>query len=448
VDRREVNMAMKFKESQLYKFFSDVAAIGTSAEKIKELGKVPLYSNAFFLITANVCNAIFGFVFWIVVARFYTAEQVGLASATIAGMGFVVAVSRFGLEMALVRFLQQSQESAFTTINIVLTIGLIMSVVVAFVFIIGLGLWSPALIFIRENPVYLAAFMVFCAAATLSVFADYTCIAERKSHLALWRSLIFGFLKIPLAVLLARVLVTFGIFSSWGIALLIALFISMLIFLPHAHPGYHFFFTFKGSVVQDMMKFAFANYVATFLWSAPGMVFPIMVLNMLGAEANAYFYVAWAIGGVLTMIPTSVATSLFAEGSYDGVQLKSHVSRSLKMAGILLVPAVVLVVVLADKLLLLFGGSYSESAASLLRILALGALPMSVNSIFIGTKQVQKDLKALLGLTAFAAAVALGMALVLVPQTGIEGAGIGWVIGQSVAALLVVGIFAKGRHLI
>ncbi len=168
------------------------------------------------------------------------------------------------------------------------------------------------------------------------------------------------------------------------------------------------------------------------------MVFPIMVLNMLGAEANAYFYVAWAIGGVLTMIPMSVSTSLFAEGSYDGGQLKSIVTRSLKMTGMLLCPAVVLVLVLADKLLLLFGGAYSESATSLLRILALGAVPACVNAIFIGIKQVQKGLKALVSLTAFMAVVTLGLAFLLVPSMGIEGAGIGWVVGQTASATLVV----------
>lgn len=438
-------MAMKMKESQLYKFLSGVVSTGTSAEKIKGLGRVPLYANALFLMTANVSNAVFGFVFWIVVARFYTAEQVGLASATIAGMGFVVSLSRLGLETGLVRFLQQSHEHALATINTVLTIGLIVSVAVALVFIAGLGLCSPALVFIKENPVYLAAFVVFCSVSTLSMLVDYACISERQSHFALARSLIFGVLKIPLAVLLVGILDAFGIFSSWGIASVVALLISILFFLPRAQPGYRFFFTIKKKVVKDMLRFSFANYIATFLWGIPGIVFPIMVLNMLGAETNAYFYVAWAIGGVLTMIPMSVSTSLFAEGSYDRTQLRSITSRSLKMVGLLLCPAVVLVLVIADKLLLLFGGSYSESATSLLRILALGALPVSVNSIFIGIKQVQQDLKALLGLTAFTAVAALGLALVFVPRLGIEGAGIGWVVGQTAAALGVMVSLLTGR---
>jgi O-antigen/teichoic acid export membrane protein len=387
---------------------------------------------------ASVSSALFGFVFWIVVARFYSTEAVGLASATIAGMGFVVSLSRLGLEMGLVRFLQQSGEDAMATINTVLTIGLMASFATAIIFIAGLGLWSPALVFIRENPAYLAAFIVFTSASTLSIFTDHTYIAGRRAHFALARGLIFSFMKLPLAIALVGLLHSFGIFSSWGISLVVALLISMFFFLPRAQPGYHFFFTIRKQVVKDMVRFAFANYVSSFFWGAPAVVFPIMVLNLLGAESNAYFYIAWAIGSVLTTVPNDVSTSLFAEGSYDVAQLQTNIRRSLKMVCVLLVPAAVLVLVFGDKLLLLFGGSYSESATLLLRILALAAIPLSVNTIFLGIKRVQKDLKSIVGLTAFVAVVALGLAFVLVPDMGIKGAGIAWLAGQGCAALVII----------
>lgn len=437
---------MKIKESQLYRIFSEIVETGASADRIKGLAGVPLYSNAFFLILANVSSALLGFIFWIVVARFYTVEDVGVASAIIAGMGFVVSFARLGLEMGLVRFLRQDGQDAKSIINTVFTIGLLASIVAALVFIIGLDLWSPALVFIMDNPAYLVAFVVFTAVSTLSVFVENAFIAVRRSGFAAAKSLIFSLIKLPLPIVLAASLKAFGVFTSWGIALIVALLVSVFLFLPRAQAGYQFFFTIKPRVVKNMLRFSFANYVSTFFWGAPGVVFPIMVINLLGAEPNAYFYIGWAMGGVLMMIPMAVATSLFAEGSYDATTLEAHVRRSLKMVFVLLVPTVILVLLIADKLLLLFGGSYSESATLLLRILTLSTFPLAINSIYLSIKRVEMDLKAIVGLAAFMAVISLGLGYILLPGMGINGAGIAWLVGQGVTTLVVIVIFFRRRR--
>jgi len=40
---------------------------------------------------ANAAAALLGFIFWIIVARFYSPEDVGLASAAIAALGLLAA---------------------------------------------------------------------------------------------------------------------------------------------------------------------------------------------------------------------------------------------------------------------------------------------------------------------------------------------------------------------
>jgi len=50
--------------------------------------------------------------------------------------------------------------------------------------------------------------------------------------------------------------------------------------------------------------------------TAPNMILPIMVLNVLGAEQAAYYYIAYAIAALLFMIPNAISMSLFVEGSH------------------------------------------------------------------------------------------------------------------------------------
>ncbi len=74
-----------------------------------------------------------------------------------------------------------------------------------------------------------------------------------------------------------------------------------------------------------MTHFAFANYAAAVLWGAPASLLPLLVTNLAGPAAAAYFYVATAVSGLVAMIPWAVSASLFAHGSHDEQQLVRYV---------------------------------------------------------------------------------------------------------------------------
>ena len=436
---------MKLLISPLNKLVTDVVATITSKDRLKRLFYIPLYSNALYLMVANAANALFGFAFWIIVARFYPPEDVGLASAAISAVSLLAALANLGLGYGLIRFLYYSGKNANNMINSCFTIGGLTSVVVALIFILGLDFWSPALVFIRQNPVYLIAFVFFTIALTLSLLTEQTFVAERRAGFVLAKNLIFNLLRLPLPILLAVFFHSFGIFASWGISLGVAFLVSVPLFLPRVQSGYRPFFAINREAVNDILHFSFANYTGNLFWAAPVFILPIMVVNLLGAELNAYFYIAWAIGGTLTMLPTVTSISLFAEGSYDEEKLGLNIWRSLKMVFVILTPIVILVLAFADKLLLLFGSSYSENATTLLRLLSIAALPLAINVVYLGIKRVERKLKVIVGLTVFAAAVTLGLSFYLLPLIGVNGAGIAWLTSQGVIALVIVASSLKKR---
>ena len=102
---------MSLKDRRLYKIFNELRATVTSKDRMKEVIRVPLYSNALFLMGASVFSSLIGFVFWLVAARFYPDEAVGLASALIPAMGLAVSFSKLGLELGLVRFLKRTAKT-------------------------------------------------------------------------------------------------------------------------------------------------------------------------------------------------------------------------------------------------------------------------------------------------------------------------------------------------
>jgi O-antigen/teichoic acid export membrane protein len=308
----------------------------------------------------------------------------------------------------------------------------------ALIFLAGLSLWSPALLPIRAHPIFFISFVIFAIAGTLNRFVQQSFIAKRKAGFVLGQwALLFGLLRFIPLVILAAFFHTFGIFAAWGIALAVAVAVGIFLFLPKVQAGYRPLPAMSKRAVNDMMHFSFTNYAANILWTIPGLVLPLMVLDLLGAQPNAYFYIGWAIGGILFMIPVAASFSLFAEGSYNQEKLAGDIKKSLKLIFLLLIPAIIIIFFLGDKLLLLFGEAYSENATRLLQVLAVSALPLSINHIYFSVKRIEMRMKSVMALTAFIAVTTLASSYVLLPQIGIVGVGIAWLLSQAIVALIV-----------
>jgi O-antigen/teichoic acid export membrane protein len=439
-----------------------------SREGLRGFFGVSLYRNAIFLIIANVINALFGFVFWIVAARFYTAEEVGLGSASISAAGLLASFASLGLGYGLIRFLPRSHHPA-RMVNTLLTVNVLTATATAWIFLAGLGLWSPALAFIREDPLFLVLFIIFTIIFTVSGLVESAFVAGRHAGFTVTKSLIFGGSKIILAGVLAAWLASFGIISSWGIATGLAILVSFIWLLPRAVTPNPAFPLGKGEgaraitpnptfplgkgegarryrvrpaldtgVLKETARFSAGNYVSALLWSAPSQVLPLMIVNQIGAAPNAYFYVALNIAGILFTVPTMISTSLFAEGSYDEKSLRHQMRQSLKLSFIILAPILAAVLLTANYLLLPFGRVYAAEGANLLRILAISALPLAVNVLYLGVKRVEMKLGTLIAITGVITAVTLGVSYLLIPRMGINGAGWAWLVGQGVVAACII----------
>ena len=64
-------------------------------EGIQSIYGISLYRNALYLMVSFGVTALLGFTFWMLATRFYEAEYVGLASATISAIGLLGLLSKF-----------------------------------------------------------------------------------------------------------------------------------------------------------------------------------------------------------------------------------------------------------------------------------------------------------------------------------------------------------------
>lgn len=405
-------------------------------QSVVEHIKSPLYRNSFFLMANTAVTSGLGFFFWMVVARFYTEAEVGWGSAIISAMSLLAMLSVPGFGAAIIRFLPKAERPQ-DMINACLTISGVIAVVVAVIFIAGLDIWSPALAFIKSNIIFAAAFVFFVLAQALFGMLGSVFIAKRRADFSLYKSTIFSLLKIPLPILMVLFFHTFGIAASWGVATAVALAVALFCFVPRIQPHYRPVPRLNPGVIGTTWRYSAGSYLARLFSAAPGLVLPMIVVNLLGAEQNAYFYVTWMIAALLFAIPAAVGQSLFAEGAHFEDELWGNVTKSLRFVFLILVPAVILVLLVGKWLLLLFGEGYSASGLLLLRVLSVSGLFVGVNNIYTTTLRVEDRIRELGFITGFITVVTLVGGYLIMPQTGMVGIGYIWL-----AVQVVVGIYA------
>jgi O-antigen/teichoic acid export membrane protein len=406
---------------------------------LKSLYGVSLYRNAVYLVVGAAVTNITGFAFWIIAARFYPAEAVGLGSAIISALGLLAIFSELGLGIGLVRFLPGAGKDGNDMMNRCFTLSGLASVAVALIFLAGLRFWSPALLVVRQHPIFFTAFVVFAVATTIQLLVGDVFLAKLNTKFIVIGGVIAGSSRIALVLVFAMFFASaFGIFVSTGLATAIALLFAAFWFLPKVQNGYRPLPKIEKRVLSELSHYAAGNYVARILLQLTTYVLPLVVLNTLGAEINAYFYIAWTVAVIFQFIPSSIFNSLFAEGSNDEASLRTNTAKSLKLTFLLLLPLTLLILIIAEKLLLLFGQAYADNAALLLRIMIVAAIPWGINYLYVSIERVRKNIKGIITVTAVAACLSLGLSCLLMLRMGLAGVGIGYAAGQAIVAIAVV----------
>jgi O-antigen/teichoic acid export membrane protein len=315
------------------------------------------------------------------------------------------------------------------------TLGL--ALVLTAVFMLGINIFSPALSFLRDGW-FLPVFFAYIAVTSIYSVQNLAFISIRRADLSLIQNLLLG-ARIPILLLIAGMGV-FGVFSALGIAYLMAFVFGAFVLRRY---GLSFTRSFDIASIRKTLKFSLGNYSAGIFMMAPVTIIPIMIVNTIGSEEGAYFYVAYSVAALLFMIPSAVSTALFVEGSHN-LPLKENVLKSVKLILILLVPALIIIFLFGDKVLLLFSKEYSEQSFEMLQLFAVSSIFFAVTSIFISIKKIQKDIRMINYVNFALSVMIIGFGYVALLKYGLLGLGYAW-LGANAFMSMVVAAIVIGR---
>lgn len=390
-----------------------------------------LRRNSNYLILNSIIGSGLGFLFWVVIARYYAPNDVGLAAALISLVSLIACISRLGLDMSIIRYIGGEADRR-GAINTCLTVTSVTTLLIALIFSIGIHFFGRDLDIVWDS--------VFCSITFVGItvmFSQFNMISSffialKEVQYLFWQNMIMLVLKLFLPLALVP-LFYFGIFASWGAAVTIGVGISLMAFLRKIDPDYYPHLTIDKRFLKRSFHFSCANYLVNISGNIPSYFLPLMIVYYLSPADNAYYSISFAIASFLFMIPAATSMSAFAEGSTSNINFISNLLDEAKYTLVIVLLGVALIILLKDKVLLIFGSDYVKGGSHLLLLLSLSSIFVTINTLYNSYLRVQlKNLE----LVAVTVIPSLGIVLISyylseVLQWGVSGIGYGFLISHG-----------------
>lgn len=375
--------------------------------------------------------AFFGFFFWIVCSRFYSTEQIGLATNLLSVNSFIMTLSMLGFSNSLIRYLPITKNKN-DLINTVFTLVAIAALIITGIYLFNINFFTPKLSFLVGNPTYLILFILVILVSSVNNVSDSVFVAYRSTLYILLYNIGQAVAKLSLPIILVS-LQSFGIFLSVGGGVTMA--ITLTLFFLITKFKYRPYITINKEMMKETFTFSFINYLAGFIGGLPPMILPLVITNKLGASYSAYFYMAMMITTLLYIIPQSITRSLFAESSHNEKDVRKFITKAIKMLGLFMIPAVAIIVFFGQYILLAFGKKYSMEGYHLLQYFAISGLLVSFSSAAGIVFNIKNRLKTLLVISILNSGLII-IPSILLPYTRLIIIGQIWLVAHIVVALV------------
>ncbi|HKU18058.1 MAG TPA: phosphotransferase [Candidatus Saccharimonadales bacterium] len=399
-----------------------------------------LFRNAALLVASTAVMSVLGFGFWLFVAHLYSPSEIGVASALISVTTLISNISLLGLNAGLVRFLPGSNNQSRDINAAIVTVGLVTMLITAAYLLIG-GMFGVHLSLLSETW-HKAAFVILMATVSLNMLTDAVFVANRRAeyHTAVYA--VFGSIKLVLPIFLIP-LGSLGIFLAYMLAVIVSLVLSLAFMKRVA--GYRLFARPDWRLLQRTRKFATNNYIGVIVAGLPAQIMPLLIIRDIGSAAAAFFSMAWTMANLLYVVPSAATQSLLAESSHDPQQKSTNVRRTVKLLGVILLPAVALAVLVAPYLLRIFGEQYATGSTTIFQLLAVSTIFIAINTVRNTSLNIEHRSSGIVLAQASATVVTLGSAPLLL-RFGLRGVGVAMLLGMVASNICHYFIYRYNKH--
>jgi O-antigen/teichoic acid export membrane protein len=409
-----------------------------------------LLSNAGSLLGTTGITSALGFFYWVVAARLLSQEAVGYGSAAVSVMGLLGTIGIFGLGTLLIGELPRRSRRAGLISAALLASGL-GSLVLGLGFALVAQHVSRQFVVITGTPGRTALFAVGVALTGVTMVFDQATIGLMRGGLQLWRNSVLSIAKLlvlPVITIILNYKLGMGIVLSWVLGAALSLFLVAVRLQFSGTSVLHWpdWVLLKG-FGRTAMAHNWLNIAAT----VPISVLPVIVTVTVSPSASAAFYVATMLVGFLFIIPSHLATVLFAIAAADPKIIARKLRFALRVSYLIGLPAMAALILGSHLTLAIFGKGYASEAALPMALLALGYPLYVPKALYIAVCRATGRIVRAAVVLSVCSAIDVGAAAVGGVLGGLKGLAIALLAARVVEAMLTApavirASFGQGRH--
>jgi O-antigen/teichoic acid export membrane protein len=332
-------------------------------------------ANAGTLVATTGVSSLLGFAYWALAARLSSQQAVGYGSAAVSAMTLLGTIGMLGLGTVLIGELPRRTARAGLVSAALLTSGA-GSLVLGLVFAVAAPHVNETFTRMTGTVPEAVLFAAGVALTGATLVFDQAAVGLLRGGLQLRRNSAFAVAKLlilPAAAIVLHDKAGLNIVLSWvtGTAVSVLpvalrLRLSGTSVLPR--PDW--------AVLRRLGRAAVVHNWLNLAIQVPRLLMPVLVTVIISPAANAAFYAAWTLSGFLYIVPTHLATALFAVAAGDAKATARKLRLTLRLSVLIGLPAMAVLGFGAHLALSLFGASYAAAATVPLWMLVIGYLPV------------------------------------------------------------------------
>lgn len=402
--------------------------------------RTPLYQSAYAWLFSTAASAVLGILYWVVAARYYAPEVVGVNAAIISALIFLSGISQLNLMSVLLRFIPSAGQRTAQLIGGSYGVSLLASAVLGLIGWLIMQTWPGAFSFMEVTPSFALWFILSVMVWCIFNLQDSALTGLRATIWIPIENVTYGVLKIIVLVLFAKAWPTYGIFISWVAPLLLVIIPLNILIFRRLVPRHLEVMRGAAAPIEPkrLLKYLGGNYLGSLFTLASMRLLPIIVAAQVSPSENAYFYLAWTMAGSLKLVAINMTTSLTVEGAADQAALSKHSHRFLLTLVGLFVPVLLVMVAATPYLLRLSGGDYAAEATAVLRLLTVSVLPAIVTSVYLSLARAQNQTRGIVLVQGAFCLISLLAASLAVNVYGITGVGYALLVSELLVALVLL----------
>lgn len=397
-----------------------------------------LIQNAIALMISSGGTAVLGVVFWAVAAHLSTASALGRTAAEIAAMLLLATLAQLSYGSIFERFLPVAGEFTFNFVKRAYLLCTAFGLVLAAGYL-ALGFGRSYL------PPSLGWKLLFVVAVVLwTIFAlqDSVLIGLRASRWVAVENIAYSAVKMAFLPVSIAISATEGIFVAWTAPLILTIIAISWYLFRHRIPEHASTSVSTEALpsARNLIVLASAQYAALLSSVFLPSIVTLIVIQRLGAVANAHYYLPAMIANSLGMFSWGIVRSFLVEATNEPHALRLHANSAIRALLIVLVPSIVLGCIFAPYYLRIFGASYANQGTTLMRLLLISLLGTTVMVFYTAFAWIDKKVWWLTVRNVVSGIIYLVVIFALIGRFGINAIGIASLIYSGTTLLVFLPI--------